>query len=89
MLFPIYWMIISSFKTSTELLSPVPTLWPQQFIWQNYPNRAPFLRYLVNTLVTTLCIMAGELTIAMAAYGTSPRANSRARTCCSCWCWAR
>ena len=63
MLFPIYWMIISSFKTSTELLSPVPTLWPQQFIWQNYPNvlnRAPFLRYLVNTLVTTLCIMAGS-----------------------------
>ena len=75
MLFPIYWMIISSFKTSTELLSPVPTLWPQQFIWQNYPNvlnRAPFLRYLVNTLVTTLCIMAGELTIGvMAAYGFS------------------
>ena len=29
MLFPIYWMIISSFKTSTELLAPVPTLWPQ------------------------------------------------------------
>ena len=75
MLFPIYWMIISSFKTSTELLSPVPTLWPQEFIWQNYPNvlnRAPFLRYLVNTLVTTLCIMAGELTIGvMAAYGFS------------------
>lgn len=73
MLFPIYWMIISSFKTSDELLATVPTLWPQQFIWQNYPevlNRAPFARYLVNTLVTTVFMMLGELTIGvMAAYG--------------------
>ena len=73
MLFPIYWMIISSFKTSDELLATVPTLWPQQFIWQNYPevlNRAPFVRYLVNTLVTTVFMMLGELTIGvMAAYG--------------------
>lgn len=75
MLFPIYWMIISSFKTSTELLSAVPTLWPREFIWENYPNvlkRAPFMRYLVNTLITTLCIMAGELTLGvLAAYGFS------------------
>ena len=28
MLFPIYWMIISSLKTSEELLLDVPTLWP-------------------------------------------------------------
>ncbi len=73
MLFPIYWMIISSFKTSTELLAPVPTLWPKEFIWENYPNvlnRAPFLKYLVNTLVTTVVMMLGELTIGvMAAYG--------------------
>ena len=73
MLFPIYWMIISSFKTSTELLAPVPTLWPKEFIWENYPNvlnRAPFARYLVNTLVTTVFMMLGELTIGvMAAYG--------------------
>ena len=73
MLFPIYWMIISSFKTSTELLAPVPTLWPKEFIWENYPNvlnRAPFARYLVNTLATTVVMMLGELTIGvMAAYG--------------------
>ena len=56
MLFPIYWMVISSFKTSTELLASVPTLWPKEFVWENYPNvlrRAPFIRYLINTLVTT------------------------------------
>ncbi len=73
MLFPIYWMIISSFKTSTELLAPVPTLWPKEFMWENYPNvlnRAPFMKYLVNTLVTTAAMMLGEMTIGvMAAYG--------------------
>ena len=61
MLFPLYWMIISSFKTSTELLAPVPTLWPKQFVWENYPNvlsRAPFIKYLVNTPITTCVIMA-------------------------------
>jgi len=75
MLFPIYWMVISSFKTSTELLQAVPTLWPQNFVWENYPNvlnRAPFVRYLLNTLVTTLAIMAGQLvTGVLAAYGFS------------------
>ena len=75
MLFPIYWMIISSFKTSTELLAPVPTLWPQKFVWENYPNvlaRAPFIKYLINTLITTCVIMVTELTMGVAAaYGFS------------------
>ena len=75
MLFPIYWMIISSFKTSEELLATVPTLWPKEFIWSNYPevlNRAPFAKYLINTLITTVAMMLGELTIGvMAAYGFS------------------
>jgi len=73
MLFPIYWMIISSFKTSDELLATVPTLWPKEFIWSNYPEvleRAPFAQYLINTLATTVVMMLGELTIGvMAAYG--------------------
>ncbi len=74
-LFPIYWMVISSLKTSDELMRAVPTLWPDQFVWENYPNvlnKAPFARYLVNTLVTTVIMMLGELTIGvMAAYGFS------------------
>ena len=74
-LFPIYWMVISSFKTSDELMRAVPTLWPDQFVWSNYPNvlkKAPFGRYLVNTLGTTLIMMLGEMTIGvMAAYGFS------------------
>lgn len=35
-LFPFYWMLISSLKTLTEYNAAKPTLWPQQFQWANY-----------------------------------------------------
>ena len=35
-LFPFYWMIISSLKTVTEYADPVPSFWPKQVIWSNY-----------------------------------------------------
>ncbi len=34
--FPFYWMIISSLKDMTEYRLPVPTLFPQQLMWGNY-----------------------------------------------------
>lgn len=75
MLFPIYWMIISSLKSSDELLLAVPTLWPNKFMWQNYPGvlkMAPFGRYFFNTVVVTVSCMAIELTLSiLSAYGFS------------------
>ena len=74
-LFPIYWMIVSSLKTSAELLLPVPTLWPKEFAWSNYPEvlaRAPFGLYFFNTIVSTFFIMLGEVILGtFAAYGFS------------------
>ncbi len=35
-LFPFYWMIISSLKTVSEYADPVPSFWPKQVIWSNY-----------------------------------------------------
>ena len=35
-LFPFYWMIISSLKSEVEYRATIPTFWPQQFIWNNY-----------------------------------------------------
>jgi len=73
--FPIYWMIITSLKTSEELLRPVPTLWPAQFRWNNYSSAlhmAPFGKYFFNTIVMTAGIMFLQLTIgSFAAYGFS------------------
>ena len=35
-LFPFYWMLISSVKTLTEYNASTPTLWPEHFQWSNY-----------------------------------------------------
>ncbi|MBU0928624.1 MAG: carbohydrate ABC transporter permease [Spirochaetes bacterium] len=73
--FPVYWMIISSLKTSEELLRPVPSLWPAEFRWRNYSDAlamAPFGKYFFNTLVMTMGIMSLQLVIgSFAAYGFS------------------
>ena len=74
-IFPIFWMIITSLKSSEELLRPVPTLWPAQFHWHNYIDAlhmAPFGKYFLNTIVMTVGIMGLQLVIgSFAAYGFS------------------
>ena len=35
-LFPFYWMIISSLKTLAEYRQSIPTFWPNKIIWSNY-----------------------------------------------------
>ena len=35
-LFPFYWMIISSLKTLQEYRQPTPTFWPKVIMWSNY-----------------------------------------------------
>ena len=35
-LFPFYWMIISSLKTEAEYRASIPTFWPKQLMYQNY-----------------------------------------------------
>lgn len=35
-LFPFYWMLISSVKSVDEYNAVVPTFWPQKFMWENY-----------------------------------------------------
>ncbi len=35
-LFPFYWMIISSLKTLSEYRQANPTFWPKMIIWENY-----------------------------------------------------
>ncbi|MBQ2933486.1 MAG: carbohydrate ABC transporter permease [Clostridia bacterium] len=35
-LFPFYWMIISSLKTDAEYRNTIPTFWPREIMWGNY-----------------------------------------------------
>src|SRR5581483_771371 len=37
-LFPIYWMVITSFKTRLELTTYPPTLFPATIVWENYQD---------------------------------------------------
>ena len=37
-LFPFYWMIISSLKTEAEYRATIPTFWPQVIRWANYAD---------------------------------------------------
>lgn len=52
-LFPFYWMIISSLKTLTEYRMSVPTFWPKRMMLSNYVdafNTASLGRLFMNTM---------------------------------------
>lgn len=52
-LFPFYWMIISSLKTEAEYRQTIPTFWPQQVMLYNYVdafNTASLGKLFMNTL---------------------------------------
>lgn len=52
-LFPFYWMIISSLKSLTEYRMSVPTFWPRKLMFSNYVeafNTANLGRLFINTL---------------------------------------
>ena len=53
-IFPFYWMIISSLKTLDEYRYPIPTFWPQTFDFMNYAEAfqaAKLLTYFKNTVI--------------------------------------
>ena len=53
-LFPFYWMIISSLKTLDEYRLSVPTFWPKMIMWSNYAEAfttANLGRLFYNTMI--------------------------------------
>ena len=55
--FPFIWMILSSFKTSSEVLQG--SFWPKEFHWENYSEVLeiiPFHTYIFNSFYTSLLI---------------------------------
>ena len=74
-IFPLYWMLVSSFKSQTEILLTMPTFWPREWHFENYINvfrRAKFEVYYYNTLITTAGILVFQMiTGILAAYGFS------------------
>lgn len=53
-LFPFYWMIVSSLKSIDEYMLNPPTLFPQEFVWENYANAfttAGLGQLFINTMI--------------------------------------
>ena len=75
MMFPLYWMLISAFKSQDELLRAMPALWPEEFRWENFSDvlkMVPMVRYIGNTLIITVFHMVFQLLSGIfAAYGFS------------------
>ena len=71
-LFPFYFMIISSLKTLEEYRLSVPTLWPEQFIFRNYVDAfttANLGRLFLNTLlVGVVCTLISLIITVLTAF---------------------
>lgn len=69
---PFLWMLMTSVKTQPETLIFPPKWFPARIIWDNYAqawHSGPFFRYLINSIIVTLSILALQLlTIIPAAY---------------------
>ena len=65
-LFPFYWMIISSLKSMEEYRQSVPTFWPQKIMLSNYAEAfqaANLGRLFLNTLIVGVVSTLGSLVI--------------------------
>ena len=74
-LFPFYWMVISSTKTFGELFASPPVLFPSRFTGKAYYEvlfTHRFLRYFVNSLYVSLITVALNIPLAvLGAYALS------------------
>lgn len=63
--FPFYWMIVTSLQPQDAVFSVPPQLWPRHLTFQNYVdawNAAPWLRYFGNTLFVAVASTLISLT---------------------------
>lgn len=72
-LVPLYWMFITSLKSSPELTLSPPTLIPEAWQWSNYAEavtQIPFFTYFKNTiLITVLGTIGSVVSNFVVAYG--------------------
>lgn len=76
MIYPVVWMILSSFKKKSEILGNSARFWPSEWVWQNYvegwqgSGLVTFGTYFKNSfLVAGLGTIGTVLSSTMVAYG--------------------
>ena len=85
-LFPLYWMIITSFKTKSEIFSVTPTFWPESFSMEAYITQftvhdgISMFSYLKNSMIISVGATVISTVLAMfAAYGLARYRMKRKR----------
>jgi len=73
LLLPLVWMVSTSLKPMTEIVQVPPSLFPEEFQWENYleaMDAFPFVRYAANTLfITVLVVIGNVISNSFIAYG--------------------
>jgi ABC-type glycerol-3-phosphate transport system permease component len=71
-LFPIYWVVATSLKETSEIFASPPVFWPGRFAFENYANMwsaSAIPQYFLNTILVAACaILCILLFSSMAAY---------------------
>lgn len=73
-LFPVYWIVVTSLKTPLEVVLPKPTIFPQKLTLQNYVQvfKSGFPKNMGNSLLVSIASTLISLTISFcAAYALS------------------
>jgi N,N'-diacetylchitobiose transport system permease protein len=80
-LFPVYWMVSSSFKDNYDLLSPTPQIIPSPFTFNGYREafQSGFLQHLENSLIVTLTVVAFSMALSLGAALAVARYRFRGR----------
>ncbi len=63
--FPLFWMVVGSLKTNQDVYTTPPLWLPHAWRWRNFVDAwqaAPFGRFYLNSIITTLAGMILELT---------------------------
>ena len=68
-IFPFYWTLITSVKSMWEAIEFPPTMWPREFVWENYAEvwrRSNFAHFGKNSIImsissTVICIFCSVM----------------------------
>ena len=76
--FPFYWMISSAFKSYYETIQVPPTIWPENFTFDNIKEiitgQDNILHYLLNSIIITASVLAIQVVVMVpAAYAFAIR----------------
>ncbi|TET08796.1 carbohydrate ABC transporter permease, partial [Candidatus Aerophobetes bacterium] len=81
-IFPLFWMVATSFKDEAQLYIPKPKMLPNPLVWANYKEaweKIPFALYMRNTTIITLSsVFLAVLSTSLVAFGFA-RINFKGR----------